>query len=46
MIELDMEELISYCKNNRGEFSDNDYKLMFALDGPRRRGDLKAYNSM
>ena len=42
LIELDMEELISYCKNNRGEFSDNDFQLMFALDGPRRRGDIKA----
>ena len=43
MIELDMEELVSYFRNNRAEFSDEDYKLMFGMDGPRRRGDIRKY---
>jgi len=43
MIELDMEELVSYCRNNRGEFSDEDYKLMFSMDGPRRSADIRKF---
>ena len=43
MIELDMEELVSYCRNNRGEFSDEDYRLMFGMDGPRRSADIRKF---
>lgn len=44
MIELDMDELVAYCRNNRTEFSDEDYRLMFTMNGPRRTGDVAKYN--
>lgn len=44
IIELDMDELVAYCRNNKSEFSDEDYKLMFTMDGPRRTGDIAKYN--
>mmetsp|Transcript_13089 Transcript_13089/g.18732 ORF Transcript_13089/g.18732 Transcript_13089/m.18732 type:complete len:1050 (-) Transcript_13089:1398-4547(-) len=43
MMELDMEELVSYYRSNRSEFTDNDYKIMFGMNGPRRKPDIKRY---
>jgi len=40
LMELDMEELVSYCRNNRNLFTEEDYKIMFLMNGPRRRGDI------
>ena len=43
MIELDMDELVSYSRENMAEFTDEDFKLMFRMDGPRRKGDISLY---
>lgn len=43
LMELDIEELVSYCRTNRNQFTDVDYKMMFGMDGPRRKGDIKRY---
>jgi len=46
LMELDMDELASYWRNNRNEFTDDDYRIMFSMNGPRRRGDLQRYVSL
>ena len=43
MIELDMDELVSYSRENMADFTDEDFKLMFRMDGPRRKGDISLY---
>jgi len=43
LMELDMEELVSYCRTNRNEYCDEDYKMMFGMNGPRRKGDVSRY---
>lgn len=44
MMELEMEELIAYYTANRDEFSEEDFRLMFTMTGPRRHGDINQYN--
>lgn len=44
MMELEMEELSAYYTANRDEFSEEDFQLMFAMTGPRRRGDVGRYH--
>jgi hypothetical protein len=44
MMELEMEELVAYYTANSGEFSDDDFQLMFAMHGPRRRGDVGRFH--
>jgi hypothetical protein len=44
MMELEMEELEAYYAANRDEFSEDDFQLMFTMNGPRRRGDINKYN--
>jgi hypothetical protein len=44
MMELEMEELGAYYTANSGEFSDDDFMLMFAMNGPRRRGDVGRFH--
>lgn len=46
MMELEMEELMAYYSANRHEFSEDDFKLMFTMTGPRRRGDIDKYNKI
>lgn len=43
LLELDMEELESYCIRNRNEFSDSDYSLMFSINCPNRSGDVRKF---
>jgi len=45
LMELDMNELVSYYRNNRNEFPDDDYKVMFTMTGPRRKGDIYMYDA-
>jgi hypothetical protein len=44
MMELEMEELVAYYTANRDEFSEEDFQLMFAMNGPRRRGDVGRFH--
>jgi len=46
LMELDMDELMSYWRNNRDEFTDDDYRIMFGMNGPNRRGDIKKYAAL
>mmetsp|Transcript_24564 Transcript_24564/g.44444 ORF Transcript_24564/g.44444 Transcript_24564/m.44444 type:complete len:1215 (-) Transcript_24564:748-4392(-) len=46
MMELDMDELESYCRNNRDAFDNEDYELMFAMNGPRRIGDVQRFQAL
>jgi len=43
LMELDIEELVSYCRTNRNEFTDVDYKMMFSMNAPRRKGDVTRF---
>jgi len=44
LMELDMEELVSHFRDKRNDFTSDDYKLMFSMDGPRRKGDISMYD--
>lgn len=44
MMELEMPELEAYYQENRGDFSEADFQLMFGMDGPRRKGDIGRYH--
>ena len=46
MMELEMEELVAYYTANRGDFSEEDFMLMFSMTGPRRRGDVGRFHMM
>jgi hypothetical protein len=46
MMELEMEELCAFYSSSPDEFSEEDFELMFAMDGPRRRGDLGRYKML
>lgn len=46
MMELEMEELVAYYSANQEDFSEEDFMLMFAMTGPRRRGDIGQYHMM
>jgi len=43
MMELEMEELCAFYASSPDEFTEEDFELMFSMDGPRRRGDLNRY---
>lgn len=43
LLELNMEDLESYCTRNRNEFSDSDYSLMFSINCPNRSGDVRRF---
>lgn len=44
MMELEMEELVAYYSANQDDFSEDDFKLMFAMTGPRRRADINQFH--
>lgn len=44
MMELEMEELVAYYSANQEEFTDEEFALMFAMNGPRRRGDVGRFH--
>jgi len=44
MMELEMPELEAYYQENRTDFTEEDFKLMFTMNGPRRKGDINRYN--
>jgi len=44
MMELEMPELEAYYQENRSDFTEEDFKLMFTMNGPRRKGDVNRYN--
>lgn len=44
MMELEIPELEAYYQENRGDFSEADFQLMFGMDGPRRKGDIGRYH--
>ena len=46
MMELEMDDLCGFYKSSPDEFSEEDFELMFAMDGPRRRGDLGRYRAL
>jgi hypothetical protein len=46
LMEFDMDELMSYWRNNQDEFTDDDYRIMFGMNGPNRRGDIKKYAAL
>jgi hypothetical protein len=46
MMELEMEELVAYHNANRGDFPEEDFMTMFAMTGPRRRGDVGRFHMM
>lgn len=43
LLEFTMEELEKYWRDHPTEFSDEDYKLLFSINCPRRKGDLALY---
>lgn len=44
MMELEMEELVAYYSANHEDFCEEDFMLMFAMTGPRRRGDVSQFH--
>jgi hypothetical protein len=46
MMELEMAELEAYYQENRNDFSEQDFQLMFTMDGPRRKGDIGRYHML
>jgi hypothetical protein len=46
LMEFDMDELMSHWRNNRSEFTDDDYRIMFAMSGPNRKGDIQKYAAL
>ena len=46
MMELEMEELAAYYAVNQGDFTEEDFMLMFSMTGPRRKGDISRYHMM
>eukprot|EP00536_Pseudo-nitzschia_multiseries_P011893 jgi/Psemu1/260204/estExt_Genewise1Plus.C_4310008 len=46
MMELEMGELEAYYQSNREYFREEDFKLMFTMNGPRRKGDIIRYNML
>ncbi|GKY97083.1 hypothetical protein MPSEU_000666800 [Mayamaea pseudoterrestris] len=46
MMELEMEELAAYYAVNQGDFTEEDFMLMFSMTGPRRKGDINRYHMM
>lgn len=46
MMELEMAELEAYYQENRNDFSEQDFQLMFAMNGPRRKGDIGRYHML
>ena len=46
MMELDMEELAAYYAANQGDFSEEDFLLMFSMTGPRRKGDVSRFHML
>ena len=44
MMEVEMEELETYYRGNHDEFSEEDFKLMFEMNGPRRNGDVGRFH--
>lgn len=46
LMELDMDELVSNWRHNRSQFNDDDWRIMFEMNGPRRRGDLARFTAL
>ncbi|CAJ1953980.1 unnamed protein product [Cylindrotheca closterium] len=46
MMELEMGELEAYYQDNRNDFSEQDFQLMFTMDGPKRKGDVNRYHTL
>ena len=46
LMEFDVDELLNYFRNNRDQFGEEDVKLMFTMDGPRRKGDFENYKKL
>lgn len=44
LMEISQAELEGHYRSHPGQFSDQDYELMFAFNGPRRRGDSRRLN--
>lgn len=44
LMEISLKELEDQYRSNPGQFTDQDYELMFAFNGPRRRGDSRRFN--
>lgn len=44
LMEISQKELEDQYRSNPGQFTDEDYELMFAFNGPRRRGDSRRFN--
>ncbi|KAL7541642.1 hypothetical protein ACHAXR_011102 [Thalassiosira sp. AJA248-18] len=44
LMEISLNELEGHYRSNPTQFSDEDYQLMFAFTGPRRRGDARRFN--
>jgi hypothetical protein len=46
MMELEIGELEAYYQDNRSDFSEQDFQLMFSMDGPKRKGDINRYHKL
>mmetsp|Transcript_4779 Transcript_4779/g.9432 ORF Transcript_4779/g.9432 Transcript_4779/m.9432 type:complete len:197 (+) Transcript_4779:1825-2415(+) len=46
LLELPMKELEEHYKESPNEFSDADYKLMFASECPMRKGDVTLFHKL
>lgn len=44
LLELDGDELLAYCRTNWGVYTHDQCRSMFAVNGPRRQGDSKAFD--
>jgi len=44
LMENSQKDLENHYRGNPNQFSDTDYQLMFAFNGPRRRGDPRRFN--
>ncbi len=44
LIEKSGDELLAYLRSNWGEFTDSECRAMFAINGPRRKGDRAGFD--
>ena len=44
LMEISLNDLEAHYRSNPTQFSDDDYQIMFAFTGPRRRGDARRFN--
>jgi len=46
MMEMNINELVTYYRNNYNDFIENDFEIMFAMHGPRRGPEKVSFSTV